>query len=74
MENGDGEYMFKVMLEYASQIFVADTDLTVMPTFRYYCMEVDDGLLNQGYYALMTVMNKSEDEDEDDTLPLSICK
>ena len=63
----DGEYMTKVKQKYAPKSLVADTALTVMLTFKYYCMEVMDGVINQGFYAQMKVM--STDEDEDDTPP-----
>ena len=65
-ETDSGEYILKVKQRYAPKLLVADTDLTVMLTFKYYCMEVMDGAINQGYYAQMKVMNKSEDEYEND--------
>ena len=40
-----------------------------MLTFKYYCMEVMDGVVNQGYYVILTVMDKCPSEqvvDEDD--------
>ncbi len=43
-----GEYMLKVKQKYAPKFFVADTDLTVLLTFEYYCMDLGDGVLNQG--------------------------
>ena len=60
-----GEYMLKVKQKYAPKFLVADTDLEVLLTFKYYCMEVMDGVINQGYYTLMKLMNKSDNEDED---------
>ena len=59
------EYMLKVKPKNAQALLVTDTALTVMLTFKYYCMEVASGL-NQGYYAILTEMNKSGDLDEDD--------
>ncbi len=61
----DGEYMIKVKQKYAPKLHVADTALTVMLTFKYYCMEVMDGVINQGYYVILKVMNSPSDEDED---------
>ena len=61
----DGEYMLKVKRRYAPNLLFADTDLTVMLTFKYYCMEVMDGVMNQGYYVMMKVMNRSDEEEED---------
>ena len=58
--------MIKVKQKYAQKLLVADAGLTVLLQFEYYCMEVDDGALDQGYYALMKVMNKSDDEDENE--------
>ena len=58
------EYMIKVKQKYAPKILIVDTDLTVQLTFKYYCMSKDDKLL-QGYYTLMKLMNKSDNEDED---------
>ena len=65
----DGEYMLKVKKKYAPNLLVANTVLTVILTFKYYCMEVMDGVLNQGYYVILTVMDKcpsEHDDDEDD--------
>ena len=59
------EYMLKVKPKNAQALLVTDTALNVMLTFKYYCMEVASGL-NQGYYAILTEMNKSGDLDEDD--------
>jgi hypothetical protein len=63
-ETDSGEYMIKVKQKYAPKLLVAGTVLTVMLTFKYYCMEVMDGVLTQGFDTLMTVMNKFDDEDE----------
>jgi hypothetical protein len=63
------EYMIKVKKKYAPDLLVANTVLTVMLTFKYYCMEVMDGVVNQGYYVILTVMDKCPSEqvvDEDD--------
>ena len=59
------EYMIKVKQKYAPKILICDTDLTVQLTFKYYCMDKDDKLL-QGYYTLMKLMNKSENESENE--------
>ena len=61
----DGEYMLKVKHKYAPKFLVAGTDSTVLLTFKYYCMEVMDGVLNQGYYAQMKVMSKPDAESDD---------
>ena len=45
-ETDSGEYMLKVKRKYAPDLLIADTDLTVMLTFEYYCMEVMDGVIN----------------------------
>ena len=64
-ETEDGEYLIKVKQRYAPTLLLPDTTLTVKLTFKYYCMNKDDTLL-QGYYAMMKVMNKSEDDYESD--------
>ena len=61
----DGAYLLKVKQRYAPKSFMPDAVLTVKLTFKYYCMSKDDSLL-QGFYAIMKVMNKSDDEDEID--------
>ena len=62
----DGEYMLKGKQKYAPTLLVPGTDLTVMLKFKYYCMDKNDTLL-QGFYAMMNVMNKlSEGQEEDD--------
>ena len=55
----DGEYMLKVKQRYAPTLLNSDTTLTVKLTFKYYCMNKDDTLL-QGYYTIMNVISKSE--------------
>jgi hypothetical protein len=60
----DGEYMLKVKQKYAPKLLVAGTDLTVLLTFKYYCMEVMDGVLNQGYYVMMNETPKCNDDDD----------
>ncbi len=47
------ECMSKVKQKYAPKLNEPNTDLTVMLVFKYYCMEVDCGCLNQGFYAIM---------------------
>ena len=61
----DGQYLIKVKQRYARAVIIPDTALTVKLTFKYYCMNKDDTAL-QGYYAMMAVMNKSEDDYESD--------
>ena len=61
----DGEYLIKVKQRYAPTLLLPNTPLTVSLTFKYYCMD-KAGTLLQGYYTMMKVMNKSEDEDESD--------
>jgi hypothetical protein len=60
-----GEYMIKVKHKNAPELLVPYTDLKVMLTFKYYCMETDDMLI-QGYYALVTEMKECCDEDKND--------
>ena len=60
----DGEYLIKVKQRYAPTLLIPDTALTVKLTFKYYCMNKDDTLL-QGYYVMMKVMNRSDEEEED---------
>ena len=64
-ETEDGEYLIKVKQRYAPTLLLPDTTLTVKLTFKYYCMDKDDTLL-QGYYVMMKVMNKSESDYESD--------
>ena len=47
-ETDAGEYILKVKQRHAPTLLVPDTALTVMLTFKYYCMEVMDGAINQG--------------------------
>ena len=61
----DAEYLVKVKQRHAPTLLIPDTALTVMLTFKYYCMD-KDGTILQGFYVVMKVMNKSEDEDESD--------
>ena len=60
-----GEYMLKIEQKYVPKSLVVDTGLIVLLTFEYYCMEVMDGVINQGYYIQMKVMNKSDAESDD---------
>ena len=59
----EGEYMLKVKQKYAPKLVVAGTDLTVLLTFKYYCMDLGDEVFNQGYYVMMTVLNECDDEE-----------
>ena len=61
----EGEYLIKVKQRHAPTLLIPETALTVMLTFKYYCMD-KDGTLLQGFYVVMKVMNKSEDEDDFD--------
>ena len=61
----DGEYLIKVKQRHAPTLLIPNTSLTVMLTFKYYCMD-KEGTLSPGFYVVMKVMNKSEDEDESD--------
>ena len=61
----DGDYMLKVKQKYAPKLLVAGTDLTVLLTFKYYCMDLGDGVLNQGYYVMMNETPKCSDDDDD---------
>ena len=58
----NGEYMIKVKQKYAPKLLVPETELTVMLTFKYYCMDKDDKLL-QGYYCMMKAMNTISDDE-----------
>ena len=58
------EYMIKVKQKYAPTELKAGTVLKVLLTFKYYCMSVGDGNINQWYYAIMDEMPKSTDEDD----------
>ena len=61
------EYMLKVKQKYAPKGLTADAELQVMLTFKYYCMSVGDGNINQGYYRNVNIMKElSKDADEDD--------
>ena len=57
----DGEYLIEVKQRHAPTLLIPDTALTVMLTFRYYCMD-KEGTLLQNLYVVMKVMNKSQDE------------
>ena len=65
-ETDNIEYMLKVKQKYAPKGLTADTELKVMLTFKYYCMDVPggDGNIIQGYYAMMDELPKSNDEDD----------
>ena len=60
------EYMLKVKQKYAPKglTVTADAELQVMLTFKYYCMSVGDGNINQGYYVIMKELSKDADEDD----------
>ena len=58
------EYMLKVKQKYAPKGLTADAELQVMLTFKYYCMSVGDGNINQGYYVIMKELSKDADEDD----------
>ena len=65
-ETDNIEYMLKVKQKYAPKGLTADTELKVMLTFKYYCMDVPggDGNIIQGYYVIMKVLSKDSDEDD----------
>ena len=54
-ETDDGEYMIKVKSKYAPNVDIPTKDLVVQIVFKYYCMDVMDGLINQGFYAMMSL-------------------
>ena len=58
------EYMLKVKQKYAPKGLTADTELKVMLTFKYYCMSVGEGNINQGYYVVMKALSKDSDDDD----------
>ena len=62
-ETDDGKYMVKVKKKYSPDLLIANTDLTVLLSFKYYSMDKDD-ILYQGFYAMTKVINKSDDGDE----------
>ena len=49
--------------KYSPNLLIANTDLTVSITFKYYSMDKDD-ILYQGFYAMTKVFNKSENDDD----------
>ena len=57
-------YMLKVKQKYAPKGLTADAELQVMLPFKYYCMSVGDGNINQGYYVIMKELSKDADEDD----------
>ena len=65
-ETDNIEYMLKVKQKYAPKGLTADTELKVMLTFKYYCMDVPggDGNIIQGYYVIMKALSKDSDDDE----------
>ena len=65
-ETDNIEYMLKVKQKYAPKGLTADTELKVMLTFKYYCMDVPggDGNIIQGYYVIMKALSKDSDEDD----------
>ena len=56
--------MLKVKQKYAPTELKAGTILKVLLTFKYYCMSVGDGNINQGYYVIMKELSKAADEDD----------
>ena len=50
--------------KYAPRGLTADAELKGMLTFKYYCMSVGDGNINQGYYVIMKELSKDADEDD----------
>ena len=56
--------MLKVKQKYAPTELKAGTVLKVLLTFKYYCMSVGDGNINQGYYVIMKELSKAADEDD----------
>ena len=58
----EGEYMLEVKQKYAPKLLVAGTVLTVLLTFKYYCMDLGDGVFNQGYYVMMNETPKCSDD------------
>ncbi len=59
----DGEYLINAKQRHAPTLLIPDTALTVMLTFKYYCMD-KEGTLLQGFYVVMKVIDKPEDESE----------
>ena len=56
--------MLEVKQKYAPKLLVAGIVLTILLTFRYYCMDLGDGVLNQNYYVMMNETPKCNDDDD----------
>ena len=56
--------MLEVKQKYAPKLLVAGNVLTVLLTFKYYCMDLGDGVLNQSYYVMMNETPKCNDDDD----------
>ena len=59
----DGQYMLKVKSKFAPQMLECQSEHSVKLLFKYYCMENDDGKLNQGYYTIMSKTGNDNDSD-----------
>ena len=53
----EGEHMLEVKQKYVPKLLVAGTVLTVLLTFKYYCMDLGEGVLNQVYYVMMIIFS-----------------
>ena len=63
-ETDNIEYMLKVKQKYAPKGLITGAVLKVMLTFKYYCMDVGEGAINQGYYVIMKQMPQDNYEDD----------
>ena len=63
-ETDNIEYMLKVKQKYAPKDLITGAVLKVVLTFKYYCMDVGEGAINQGYYIIMKELSKDNDEED----------
>ena len=56
----DGTYMMKVKDKHVPKTLLTNTELPAKLTFKYYCIDKDDGTLIQGYYVMLTCVNETE--------------
>ena len=59
------EYMLKVKQKNAPKGLVPNSVFKSIVTFKYYCMDLGDGNTNQGYYAILKVMNSTPSDDDE---------
>ena len=60
----DGEYILKVKNKYCPKTVLDVNDIvTLNMTFKYYCMNKEDGSLLQGYYAKITSYDNDKENE-----------